>query len=261
MKAYKGFDKDLKCRGFQYEVGKEYEEQEVDLCHKGFHACTVPLDVFWYYAPATSRYCEVEIDGEIEKATDDSKIAGTKIKIIREISISELIDAQKKYEKGKEVCKVVTAGDYSAAKAGDRGAATAGYRGVAAAGECGTATAGDYSVAMAGDCGTATAGSVGAAIAGDCGVATAGDFGAATAGYKGTAVSRGSSSTGEHGLCVARGHGCRVKGGIGSVLVIAEETTNSMKIVRCKTAVVDGERIKADTWYTLQDGEFSEVDG
>lgn len=69
MKAYKGFDKDLKCRGFQYEVGKEYEEQEVDLCYKGFHACVAPLDVFQYYAPATSRFCEVEIDGEIEKAT------------------------------------------------------------------------------------------------------------------------------------------------------------------------------------------------
>lgn len=95
MKAYKGFDKNLKCRGFQYEIEKEYEEQEVDLCNKGFHACTAPLDVFKYYAPATSRYCEVEIDGEIEKAVDDSKIAGTKIKIIREISLAELIAAQR----------------------------------------------------------------------------------------------------------------------------------------------------------------------
>lgn len=203
MKAYKGFDKDLKCKGFQYEVGKEYEEQKVDLCRKGFHACTAPLDVFKYYAPATSRFCEVEIDGEIEKATDDSKIAGTKIKIIREISIAELIDAQTEQEEGKDAQKVVTAG-YG-----------------------GTATAGDY------------------------GVATAGDYG--------TAVSRGNSSTGEDGLCVARGNGCRVKGGLGSVLVIAEETRNSMEIVHCKTAVVDGEKIKADTWYTLQDGEFSEV--
>nr|DAM49908.1 MAG TPA: hypothetical protein [Caudoviricetes sp.] len=205
MKAYKGFDKDLKCKGFQYEVGKEYETSKVILCYNGFHACTVPLDVFNYYAPATSRFCEVEIDGEIEKAVDDSKIAGTKIKIIREISLSELIDAQKEYEKGKEGRKVVTGGS--------------------------------------------------------CGMATARDYGAATVGDCGTAVSRGISSTGKDGLCVARGNGCRVKGGIGSVLVIAKDTTNSMKIVRCKTAVVDGKKIKADTWYTLQDGEFSEVVG
>ena len=230
MKAYKGFDKNLKCRGFQYEIGKEYEEQEVDLCNKGFHACLAPLDVFRYYAPATSRYCEVEIDGEIEKVTDDSKIAGTKIKIIREISLAELIDAQREYEKREEgaVKTIVTAGDHGAATTGDYGAATAGIYGAA--------TAGNY------------------------GAATAGYYGAATAGDYGTAVSRGSSSVGDYGLCVARGAGCRVKGGLGSVLVIAEEAKNSMEIVHCKTAVVDGEKIKADTWYTLQDGEFSEVD-
>lgn len=223
MKAYKGFDKDLKCKGFQYEVGKEYEEQDVILCYKGFHACTAPLDVFKYYAPATSRYCEVEIDGEIEKATSDSKIVGTKIKIIREISLAELIDAQREYEKRE--------------KGAVKKIATAGYSGAATAGSCGAATAGNY------------------------GAATAGKYGAATAGNYGTAVSRGSSSAGDYGLCVARGAGCRVKGGLGSVLVIAEEAKNSIEIVHCKTAVVDGEKIKADTWYTLQDGEFSEVEG
>lgn len=237
MKAYKGFDKDLQCQGFQYEVGKEYEEQDVILCNKGFHACTVPLDVFRYYAPATSRYCEVEIDGEIEKAVDDYKIAGTKIKIIREISLAELIEAQREYEEGKKShsTRAVIVGDYRAATAGNCSAATAGYRGVA------------------------TAGYFGAAIADKCGMATAGDFGVAMAGNYGTAASRGCSSTGEQGICVARGNGCRVKGGIGSVLVIAEETWNSVKIEHCKTAVVDGKKIKADTWYTLRNGEFSEV--
>ena len=235
MKAYKGFDKDLKCKGFQYEVGKEYEEPDVILCKKGFHACLAPLDVFWYYAPATSRYCEVEIDGEIEKATDDSKIAGTKIKIIREISLAELIEAQTEQEEGKEGRKVATAGE----------------RGAATAGDCGAATTGQYGAATAGDCGAATAGYGG--------VATAGYGGAATAGNCGTAVSRGLSSAGDYGLCVARGNCCRVKGGLGSVLVIAEEKWNSVKIVHCKSAIVDGEKIKADTWYTLQDGEFSEV--
>lgn len=246
MKAYKGFDKNLKCLGFQYEVGKEYEEQDAILCKKGFHACLAPLDVFRYYAPAISRYCEVEIDGETEKAVDDSKIAGTKIKIIREISLAELIAAQREYEKREKgaVKKIVTAGDY--------GAATAGYKGAAIAGE--------HGAAMAGDRGVATVGYKGVAMAKYRGVATAGGYGRASAGYYGTAVSCGMSSTGACGLCVARGKGCCVKGGLGSVLVIAEEKWNSVKIVHCKTAVVDGEKIKADTWYTLRDGEFSEVD-
>lgn len=62
MKCYKGFDKDLKCRGFQYEIGKEYEENAADICHKGFRACENPMDVFGYYNPADSRYCEVDLD-------------------------------------------------------------------------------------------------------------------------------------------------------------------------------------------------------
>ena len=82
MKAYKGFDKDLKCRDFQYEVGKEYEEKEAKACEKGFHACTNPLNVLQYYPPCyENRYCEVEQDGKFSENGDDSKVASTKIKI------------------------------------------------------------------------------------------------------------------------------------------------------------------------------------
>lgn len=259
MKAYKGFDRDLECLGFQFEVGKEYEEQEVNLCHKVFYAYLAPLDVFRYYAPATSRFCEVEIEGKIKKSTDDSIIVGTKIKIIREISLSELIAAQKEQEERKDVRKVVSAGDFGTATAGDYGVATVRDWGVATAGEYGTATVGECGVATAGECGVATARDCSVATAGNYGTATAGDHGAAMAGDYGTAVSRGTSSTGEDGLCVARGHGCRVKGGLGSVLVIVEECKYNREIEQCKMAFVDGEKIKADTWYTLQDGEFSEV--
>ena len=94
MKAYKGFDKDLRCRGFQYEIGKEYEEDGAKACEKGFHACEVPLDVFSYYPPAGSRYCEVEQEGEISKGGDDSKVASSKIKIGAEIGIAGLVKAQ-----------------------------------------------------------------------------------------------------------------------------------------------------------------------
>lgn len=94
MKAYKGFDRDLKCRGFQYEIGKEYEEKEAEACEKGFHACENPLEVFRYYPPCDgNRYCEVEQDGELSKHGGDSKVASTKIKIGVELGLKGLIQA------------------------------------------------------------------------------------------------------------------------------------------------------------------------
>ncbi|WP_331671641.1 DUF7666 domain-containing protein, partial [Enterocloster bolteae] len=90
--------------------------------------------------------------------------------------------------------------------------------------------------------------------------ATAGDYGAATAGDYGAATSRGKSSTGENGLSVARGKGVKAKGGLGSILVIAEEEQNSCKISSWKAVVVDGVNIKADTWYTFKDGELIEAE-
>ena len=105
----------------------------------------------------------------------------------------------------------------------------------------------------------ATAGYRGAATAGNCGAATAGNCGAATAGYSGAATSRGSSASGENGLSVARGNNVRVKGGLGAILVIAEENESDYDIKHWKAVVVDGENIKADTWYKLEDGELVEV--
>ena len=87
MKAYKGFDKNLKCRNFQYDIGKEYEEKEASLCSNGFHACENPIDVFRYYPPADSRYCEVELDDISEQISDDSKRCAKRIKIGAEIGI------------------------------------------------------------------------------------------------------------------------------------------------------------------------------
>ena len=95
MKMYKGFDKDLKCRDFQYEVGKTYDEPTAELCEEGFHACEYPLDVFKYYAPGDmSRYCEVDLD-EVsgEKSVEDSKRCGKKIAVKAEIGIAGLVKA------------------------------------------------------------------------------------------------------------------------------------------------------------------------
>ena len=307
IKAYKAFDKDLSCRGFKYKVGKEYEETgDIKACEKGFHACPYPLDVFGYYAPAGSRFCEVEQSGKIDDSESD-KVCSSKIRIGAELDIRGLVKAAVSYvkerctneynaEPGKPAMTgyrgVATAGDRGAATtgncgvatAGDRGAATAGYRGVAMAGNCGAATAGDRGAATAGDGGAATAGDCGAATAGyrgaatagyrgvamagdrgaatagNCGAATAGDGGAATAGDGGAATARGKASTGYNGLSVARGENVQVKGGIGAILVIAEERDDTYDIVDWKAVVVDGEVVKADTWYRLENGELVEVD-
>ena len=291
IKAYKAFDKDLSCRGFKYKVGKEYEETgDIKACEKGFHACPYPLDVFGYYAPAGSRFCEVEQSGKIDDSESD-KVCSSKIRIGAELDIRGLVKAAVSYVKERctneynaEPGKPAMTGYRGVATAGDRGAATAGYCGAATAGDRGAATAGDGGAATAGDCGAATAGDRGAATAGDCGAATAGDGGAATAGYRGAATAgdrgaatagyrgaatagdggaataRGKASTGYNGLSVARGENVQVKGGIGAILVIAEERDDTYDIVDWKAVVVDGEVVKADTWYRLENGELVEVD-
>ena len=283
IKAYKTFDKDLSCRGFKYEVGKEYEETGyIKVCEKGFHACPYPLDVFGYYPPAGARFCEVEQSGKIDDS-ESNKVCSSKIRIGAELDIRGLVKAAVSYVKERctnecnaEPGKPATAGNYGAATAGYSGAATAGDNGAATAGDCGAATAGNYGAATAGDngaatagdCGAATAGYRGAATAGDRGAATAGNYGAATAGNHGAATAgdcgaataRGKALTGSNGLSVARGKNVQVKGGIGAILVIAEERDNTYDIVDWKAVVVDGEVVKADTWYRLENGELVEVD-
>ena len=275
IKAYKAFDKDLSCRGFKYEVGKEYEETGyIKVCEKGFHACPYPLDVFGYYPPAGARFCEVEQSGKIDDS-ESNKVCSSKIRIGAELDIRGLVKAAVSYvkerctnecnaEPGKPATAgykgAATAGYKGAATAGDYGAATAGDSGAATAGDSGAATAGNYGAATAGNYGAATAGYKGAATAGNHGAATAGNHGAATAGNHGAATARGKASTGYNGLSVARGKNVQVKGGIGAILVIAEERDNTYDIVDWKAVVVDGEVVKADTWYRLENGELVEVD-
>ena len=119
IRGFKGFDKDLKCRGFQYEIGKDYEhEGEVKCCERGFHFCENPFDVFRYYSPCDSRYCEVECDGNADKANDDSKVATSHIHISSEIGLNGLIKAGVKFILDKvnyKDTKSTNTGDYSAA--------------------------------------------------------------------------------------------------------------------------------------------------
>ena len=151
--SYKGFDKDLKCRGYQYEVGGEYEaEGKIKACKNGFHACEMPLDVFKHYAPAGNRFCVVEQSGDLSRDSDDSKVASRKIKINAEIGIPGLVKAQIEWVKSHTTSEFTdaekaTAGDYGAATAGNSGAATAGDRGFALSG--GKSAVGENGVAVA----------------------------------------------------------------------------------------------------------------
>ena len=135
MKAYKGFNKDMTCRGFQYEIGKTYETDEADLCNSGFHACENPLDCFKYYSPAKSKYFEVEIEDNGQRHTDDSKVVGKKIKIGAELSVAQICKIHFDYVKKRCIpTRSTVAGDRESASAGEYGIASAGYGGSASAG-------------------------------------------------------------------------------------------------------------------------------
>ena len=256
MIGYKGFDKDLKCRDFQFEVGKEYEHDgKVKLCKSGFHFCENPQGVFGHYAPGNgSRFAVVEADEVSDERESDSKRVAKKLKIKSEISVFEMcriaVDVFFEnfgFKKKIESAEGNSAGDYGAARAGDCGAARAGYGGAASAGYGGAARAGDRGAARAGDCGAASAGDGGAASAGDGGAARAGD--------------RGAAEVGKFGVAVV-GNASRVKGKKGSVLVARDIKYNNdrqeYEVTDWACALVDGEEIKEDTWYVLKDGKLVE---
>nr|DAN34890.1 MAG TPA: hypothetical protein [Caudoviricetes sp.] len=120
IKGYKGFDKDLQCRGFQYKVGETFEEKgTIKACESGFHFCKNPFDVFRYYFPSDSRYCNVKGDGKIDTDNSDSKVACSKLHIHAEIGLSDLISAGVKF-----ILKKVDWGDSKSTNTGDQSAAT-----------------------------------------------------------------------------------------------------------------------------------------
>ena len=269
IKSYKGFNKDMTCRGFQYEEGKEYKEETADACHSGFHACEYPLDCLGYYFPNESVYHEVEQSGEFDRGEDDSKVASTKIKIGARLDISGLVKAAidftmsrvKKEEKSDEDCGASSA-------TGNCGASSA-------TGYCGASSAtGDYGASSAtGDYGASSAtGYKGASSAtGDYGASSAtGNCGASSAtGYKGA-----SSANDPESVAVAWGYKGKAMGAIGSHIVLAEwkyigskdndrydrSEQKEWKLVGAKMFRVDGEKVKPDTWYRLENGELVEVE-
>ena len=223
IKSYKGFNKNMTCRGFQYEEGKEYEEEIIEVCDHGFHACEYPLDCLNYYYPNESVYHEVEQSGEIQKHNDDTKVASTKIKIGAEISIAGLVKAAIEYTV-KRVKKDAESDE-------KHGASSATYT-------CGASSA-------TGDCGASSA-------TGYCGASSAED---------------------KDAVAVAWGYKSKAKGVLGAFLVFADwEYTGSEDDTEydrnnqsawvlngAKMVQVDGENIKPNTWYTIENGEIAEV--
>ena len=133
MKVYKGTDKDMRCRGLQYEIGKPAEvEGDISMCNNGLHACEMPLDVFNYYPPCNSRYFAGELDGVSDERSDDSKRVGRKLELKAELNIAGLVKAQINYIKERTTPEGEGAtGDQGAASAtGKAGiAVSAGYNG------------------------------------------------------------------------------------------------------------------------------------
>ena len=225
MKAFKGFNKDLTCRGYQYEEGKEFHTERAECCDTGFHACEYPLDCFGYYDPAHSVYHEVELSGEMDRSGDNTKVCATDIKIGARLSIAGLVKM---------------AIDFTMSKVNKEAGSDERHGFASATGNCGASSA-----------------------TGDCGASSA-------TGYKGA-----SSVSNPTGVAVAWGHEARAKGCKGAHLILSDwrfigekywdgsykdmYNKDNWELTGAKMVVVDGEKIKEDTYYRCIEGEIVEV--
>ena len=296
IKAYKGFNSDMTCRKFQFEVGKEYEQKgKIEACEKGFHACENPMDVFGYYPPSNSRYCEVEQSGAIDRGQD--KIASSKIRIQCEIGLSGIIQAGVKFI----LDKVNWKNDNTTNTGGCSAATNTGYRSAATnTGDYSAATnTGDYSAATNTgyrSAATNTGDRSAATNTGDCSAATntgyrsaatnTGDRSAATnTGYRSAATNTGDRSAatntgdcsaatntgdcsaakveGKGSIAIVTGIDSKACGALGCWLVLTERggwNGETYPIKEVKAVRVDGKTIKPNTWYKLENGQIIETE-
>ena len=229
--SYKGFDKNMKCRGFQYEVGKEYEmDGEVKCCNQGFHACKSPMEVWDYYDMLDSRYAEVEQSDKIDAGENSTKVCSSRIKIKAELKLADIINI------GVEWLKDIT----SPSKVKADGVLNDNGNRRKQIGSSG------YSAKIGSSGGYAKIGSSG-------GYAKIGSSG----GYAKI------DSTGEDSVIMCAGNSSIAKAKVGSWITLAEWKWSDEKKrdvpVCVKTEYVDGDNIKADTWYQLKNRKFVEV--
>ena len=240
--AYKGFDENLCCRGFQYEVGKEYEQEgEIVCCRNGFHACINPFDVLNYYdANGKNRFCVVEQSGIIKLDDQDTKQSSSKIKIKAEIGLAGLFKAAVEWIRVKTNPMPIIE-------------ETKGKNDNSSGNYAQIGSSGDYAqIGSSGD---------------SAKIGSSGDY--AKIGSSGYSAQIGSSgdyakieSSGEDSVICCAGNNSMVKAKKGSWITLSEWKYSEQKKrnipVSVRTEFVDGERIKADTWYKLVNGEFEE---
>ena len=220
IKSYKGFDKNLRCRGFQYKIGGIYEmDGKIKMCNRGFHACESPFDVFDYYTMIDSRFCEVEQDGNISKEDRGTKICSSKIKIKAELKLADMINL------GVEWLKEITSPEKIKTSIKDN-------------------SSGNYAqIGSSGD---------------DAKIGSSGNY--AQIGSSGDDAQI--DSTGEGCVIMCAGINSVAKASKGSWVTLSEWSYSEEKqryIPICvKTEFVDGEKIKADTYYSLKGGVFVE---
>ena len=240
IKSYKAFDKNMQCRGFQYEVGKEYEmDGEIKCCDRGFHACKSPMEVLDHYDMLSSRFAEVEQSGKIDEEGNSTKVCSSCIKIKAELKLADIINIGVEWLKDITSTSKVKA-DGALNDNGDR--------------KKQIGSSGDY----------AQIGSSGYSAK----IGSSGDY--AQIGSSGDYAQIGSSgysakidSTGEYSVIMCAGNNSMAKAKIGSWITLAEwvycEEKGRHVPVCVKTEYVDGENIKADTYYQLIGGVFTEV--
>ena len=300
--AYKGFDKSLKCRRFQYEVGKEYEmDGDIKCCERGFHACESPLEVFDHYDMLDSRFAKVEQSGEIDKGENSTKVCSSKIKVKAELKLADIINLGVEWIKdvtspaklkketdlndnGNNSAKIGSSGDYAQigssgdyAQIGSSGdyaqIGSTGYSAqIGSSGDYAQIGSTGYSAQIGSSGDYAKIGSSGDyAKIGSSGdyakIGSSGDYAQiGSTGYSAQIGSSGDSaqigSTGKHSIVMVAGNNSVAKAKTGSWITLAEwDCIDGDWIPICvKTEQVDGERIKADTFYKLVNGEFKEVE-
>ena len=256
-KYYKGFNKDMTCRGFQFEESKTYEEPEAKLCEKGFHACENPLDCWKYYDVMDSVFHEVELDGvSEERHSNDTKVCAKKITVGARLDMNGLVKASVDvvlesvkgcFDKKLFDKKIVDSGN-------DAQIGSSGYGAQIGSSGYGAQIGSSGNYAKIGSSG------YGAQIG------SSGD--AAQIGSSGNYAKIGSSGNyaridiaGERSIGACVGNSGKIKAKVGCWIVLSEWKMVKDKYtpVCVKSVQVDGEKVKADTWYTLKDGELVEV--
>ena len=266
MKAYKGFNADMTCRGFQYKEGEAYKTDKAKVCDAGFHACEHPLDCLAYYDPGKSVYHEVEVDGDIDHDDCDTKVAATKIKIGARLSIAGLVKAaidytmkrikpEAKADENHAACSAT--GYYSACSAtGDNSACSAtGDNSACSATGCNSACSatGDKSACSATGCNSACS-------------ATGDNSACSATGYKSACSATGyksaCSADNPTAIAVVWGINGKARGVKGAHIVLADwrmDENYNWHLHGAQMVRIDGKRYNADTWYTLKNGKVVEA--